>query len=163
MSDDVTNADRAQWAAEALAAYNDRAPRDVLSLSLAQRVRIGIEAAEAMARETRTNPAEQVVDNRETADELITDLMAYVFHLAFGRIIPDQLIRAAEEIRRPIPGTADTMRVLAAIEVDRVAAMLAALMDAAAAYGCDLAVMLANARGQFETDMAEEADERLSA
>lgn len=160
---DLTNADRAQWAAEALAAYNNQAPGDVLSLSQVERVRLGVEAAESLARATRHVSAEKVVSEREAADELFSDLTAYVFHLTFGHIIPPHLIRAAEEIRHPNDSTADTVQALATIQMDRVAAMLSALMDAAEAYGCDLSAMLADARGRFETDMAEEADERLNA
>ncbi|NWF30852.1 hypothetical protein HW130_32180 [Streptomyces sp. PKU-EA00015] len=51
--DDVTNADRTTWAAEALAAYNDAAPDQLLPVpEQAERVRLGIIAAETLARAT---------------------------------------------------------------------------------------------------------------
>lgn len=157
---DVTSADRAQWAAEALAAYNDQAPRDVLSLQRAERVRLGILAAEALARATRYDTAAHVVDDSEVADEVIGDLMHYTLHLASDRITPAQLIQAAEEIRNPTLSTVATVLMLAAHEVERVAAMLAAVMDAADAFGCDVATLLARAQGAYEADVATEAGER---
>ncbi|WP_326655696.1 hypothetical protein [Streptomyces sp. NBC_01750] len=165
MSDDVTGADRAAWAAIALAAYNDEAPDHLLPLpTAAERERFGILAAEAMARTIRHNPADQAVNCRERADETIGDLIAYVFHLVDGRVTPDQLTRAAEEMRSPYPIRLDAVCVVAAADVDRVAAMLAALMEAAISFGCDVPAMLADSRTCYEEAKAEEeANEQTNA
>ncbi|OII59992.1 hypothetical protein BJP40_12030 [Streptomyces sp. CC53] len=157
--DDVTNADRAAWAAEALAAYNDASPDRLLPVpETAERVRLGTIAAEALARATRRNPREHTVTDEESAHEVIGDLFAYAFLLADGRATPGQLTRAAEEMRSTAyPVTLNAVCEVAAADVERVAAMLAACMDAAEHFGCDVPRMLENARRWAETTKAEEA------
>lgn len=158
---DVTNADRAAWAAEALAAYNDAAPDQLLPVpEQAERVRLGVIAAEALARATRWDTREHTVNTEESADEVIGDLFAYAFLLADGRATPGQLIQAAEEMRSTdYPVTLNTVCEVAAADVERVAAMLAACMDAAEHFGCDAPGMLEDARLWTEELKAEEAYE----
>ncbi|WP_328765924.1 hypothetical protein [Streptomyces sp. NBC_00267] len=157
--DDVTNADRAAWAAEALAAYNDAAPDQLLPVpEQAQRVRLGIIAAETLARATRWQRSEWTVNDQESADEVIGDLFAYIFMLSDGRATPDQLTRAAEEMRSThYPVTLTAVCEVTAADVERVAAMLAACMDAAEHFGCDLPGMLHSARQFAEETKTEEA------
>lgn len=165
MSDDVTGADRAGWAAIALAAYNDQAPDHLLPLpTAAERVRLGILAAEAMARAIKHKADDQTVNCRDDADGTIGDLIAYVFNLVDGRVTPEQLIRAAEEMRSPYPKQLGAVCVVAAADIDRVAAMLAALMEAAESFECDVPAMLADSREFYEEAKAEEeADEQTKA
>lgn len=152
--DEVTSADRAAWAAEALAAYNEAAPDQLLPVpEQAERARLGIIAAEALARATRRDARE------ESADQVIGDLFAYAFLLADGRATPGQLIQAAEEMRSTdYPVMLNTVCEVAAADVERVAAMLAACMDAAEHFGCDAPAMLDDARLWVEA-WAEEAYE----
>jgi hypothetical protein len=157
--DDVTNADRAEWAARALAAYNEAAPDPLLPVpEQAERVRLGVIAAETLARVTRWNSREWTVVDQESADEVIGDLFAYIFLLADGRATPDQLTRAAEELRSTqYPVTFSALGEVAAADVERVAAMLAACMDAAEHFGCDALAMLRSAENFTEESKAEEA------
>ncbi|MDX2845838.1 hypothetical protein PV377_44175 [Streptomyces ipomoeae] len=156
--DDVTTDDRAAWAAEALAAYNTAAPDRLLPVpEQAERVRLGIIAAEALARATRWNRREWIVDDQDSADEVIGDLFAYIFLLSDGRATADQLIQAAEEMRSTHPVTLAAVCEVAAADVERVAAMLAACMDAAEHFGCDVPNMLDSARQFAEETKAEEA------
>ncbi|MFC8671035.1 hypothetical protein [Streptomyces sp. NPDC057199] len=157
--DDVTNDDRAAWAAEALAAYNAAAPDQLLPVpEQAERVRLGVIAAETLARATRWQRSEWIVNDQESADEVIGDLFTYIFLLADGRATPDQLTRAAEELRSTqYPVTLGAACEVAAADVERVAAMLAACMDAAEHFGCDVPAMLHSAQQFAEETKAEEA------
>ncbi|WP_329151204.1 hypothetical protein OG275_38235 (plasmid) [Streptomyces niveus] len=163
MSDDVTGAQRAAWATIALDAYTTEAPEHLLPLPAApERVRLGVAAAEAMARATRYNPADRAVTDTASAYETIGDLVAYVFHLGdHHQVTPDQLIRAADEMRSPYPKSLDAVCLAAAAaDVDRVAAMLAALIEAAESFGCDVPALVADAREQHAEANAEEEETR---
>lgn len=155
--DDVTSDDRAAWAAEALAAYNAAAPAQLLPVpEQAERVRLGIISADALVRATHRGA--WTVDDQESADEVIGDLFAYTFLMADGRATPDQLTRAAEELRSTqYPVTFSAVAEVAAADAERVAAMLAACMDAAEHFGCDVPAMLRSAQDYAEESQAEEA------
>ncbi|MFD5372547.1 hypothetical protein [Streptomyces sp. NPDC127103] len=158
---DVTNSDRAEWAAAALSAYNEAAPTPLFPVpERAERVRLGVIAAEAMAAETRHVPDERVVDSRESAEEIIGDLIGYVFCLTDGQVDPDELRQAAEELRaQAYPVQLTALCAVAVAEAERAAAMLAALTDAAESFGCDVRAMVADAYEFFEASKAEEEEE----
>ncbi|MEV0926907.1 hypothetical protein AB0I99_17575 [Streptomyces spongiicola] len=141
--------------------YNDAAPDQLLPVpEQAERVRLGIIAAEALARVTPWDAREYTVNDEESADEVIGDLFAYAFLLADGRATPGQLTRSAEEMRSTdYPVTLNTVCEVAAADVERVVAMLAACMDAAGHFGCDVPAMLDHARLCAEEMKAEEASE----
>nr|AHE39792.1 Cysteine synthase A [Streptomyces sp. F8] len=83
---ECTNADRAAWASEALEAYNQHAPTTLLPVpERTERVRLGVLAAEAMAQVAFNHPGDQVVDDQESADRVIGDLVAQLFCLTDGR------------------------------------------------------------------------------
>ncbi|NWF30853.1 hypothetical protein HW130_32185 [Streptomyces sp. PKU-EA00015] len=105
------------------------------------------------------------MNDQQSADEVIGDLFAYIFLLADGRATPDQLTRAAEEMRSTrYPVTLNALCEVTAADVERVAAMLAACMDAAEHFGCDVPGMLHFARLCAEDMKAEEAhDNALTA
>ncbi|MHC3394770.1 hypothetical protein ACLQ2E_35760 [Streptomyces lavendulocolor] len=161
MTDECTNEERADWAATALAAYNEQAPAPLFPVpDPAERVRLGVIAAEAMARTVFHNPGDQVVDDQDAAERVIGDLIVYTFCLADGQASPDVLTQAAEELRStayPVELTA--LCVVAAAEGERVAAMLAALFEAAEAFSCDVPAMVDGARAYFELLKHEEAEE----
>lgn len=157
----VTNEDRAQWAAEALAAYTAEAPASFLPFpEQSERVRLGIIAAGALARATRHAEQCHTVDDREGAEEIIGDLISYAFLMVDGLATPDQLTRAAAEMRStdyPVTLTA-VCEVSAprAQPADWVAAMLAACIDAAEHFGCNVPGMLECAKMDAETLTADE-------
>ncbi|MEU0671272.1 hypothetical protein ABZ508_35455 [Streptomyces lavendulocolor] len=165
---ECTNEDRADWAAIALTAYTEQAPASLFPApDRAERVRLGVVAAEAMARTVFRNPVEQVVDGEESAERVIGDLITYVFCLADEQASPDALTRAAEELRSTAyPVTLAALCEVAAAEAERVAAMLAALFEAAEAFGCDVPAMIDSSREWFEllkeAEEAEEADNAVS-
>lgn len=163
------NAIREEWAAEALAAYslaayNAAAPATLLPFpEQPERVRLGIIAAEALARVTRTAAAGHTLTDQSIANEVIGDLLCFAVLLAEGRATADQLTRAAAEMRStdyPVSLTAVCeVSTPDAQPADRIAAMMAAALDAAAHFGCDTAAMLAHAVACAETMQAEEAAE----
>ncbi|MEV6583873.1 hypothetical protein AB0M92_37715 [Streptomyces sp. NPDC051582] len=157
---ECTNADRAAWASEALEAYNQHAPTTLLPVpERTERVRLGVLAAEAMAQVAFNHPGDQVVDDQESADRVIGDLVAQLFCLTDGRVSSRDLYQAAEELRSeayPVHLTAVCAVVAAGAE--REAGMLAALLDAAQSFGCDVPGLVASARDYFEDLKAEEAD-----
>ncbi|MFE2268539.1 hypothetical protein ACFXB4_04815 [Streptomyces lavendulae] len=156
---ECTNADRAGWASVALEAFNEQAPATLLPVpERAERVRLGILAAEAMAQVTFEIPEDQVVDDRYSADRVIGDLVAQLFCLTDGRVSTRDLHQAAEELRsEAYPVSLNAVCAVAAAGAEREAAMLAALMDAAESFGCDVPGMVASARDYFEDLKAEEA------
>ncbi|WP_435057643.1 hypothetical protein [Streptomyces sp. bgisy060] len=155
---ECTLADRAEWASEALKAYNRQAPEALLPVPrLAERVRLGVLAAEAMAGNVFSNPREQVVDDQESADRVIGDLIAQVFCLTDERVTPRELHQAAEGLRsEAYPVKLDVLCAVAAAGAGQEAAMLAALMDAAESFGCDVPGMVDSARAYFELLKAED-------
>ncbi|MFD6967165.1 hypothetical protein [Streptomyces sp. NPDC059949] len=157
---EYTNADRAAWASKALDAYNQQAPEPLLPVpERAERVRLGVLAAEAMAQVTFNDPGDRVVDDRDSADRVIGDLVAQLFCLTDGRVSPRDLHQAAEELRsEAYPVRLTAVCAVAAAGANREAAMLAALMDAAQSFGCDVPGMVTNARDYFEDLKAEEAE-----
>ncbi|EDY49274.1 hypothetical protein [Streptomyces clavuligerus] len=157
---ECTLADRAAWASEALMAYNSQAPKDVLSApELAERVRLGVLAAEAMARVAFDVPGDQVVVDQESADRVIGDLVTQVFCLTDGRVSADELYEAAQELRgEEYPVKLDALGAVAAAGAEREAAMLSTLLDAAQFFGCDVPDMVFYAREYFEDLRAEEAE-----
>ncbi|MFI6688444.1 hypothetical protein [Streptomyces sp. NPDC050485] len=161
---EYTNADRAAWASEALKAYNKQAPATLLPVpERAERVRLGILAAEAMAQVAFNIPDDRVVDDQESADRVIGDLVAQLFCLADGRVSPRELHQAAEELRSEAhPVSLMTVCAVAASGAEREAAMLAALLDAAESFGCDIPGMVDSARDYFEDLKAEEGESASS-
>ncbi|MFI0596644.1 hypothetical protein [Streptomyces griseus] len=163
---DLTNAARADWAADALNAYARAAPAALLPFpERAERVRLGIVAAEALARVTRATTDGHTVDHQDIADEVevIGDLLCYAVLLAEGRATADQLTRAAAEMRStdyPVTLTAVCkISTPDAQPADRIAAMMAAALEAAEHYGCDVPTMLAHAVTCAQDMQAEEAAE----
>ncbi|WP_073229303.1 hypothetical protein [Streptomyces sp. NBRC 110465] len=162
--DDLTNAVREEWAAEALTAYNAAAPAGLLPFpEQPERVRLGIIAAEALARVTRTTASGHTLTDRDVADAVIGDLLCYAVLLAEGRATGDQLTRAAAEMRStdyPVTLTAVCeVSTPDAQPADRIAAMMAAALDAAEHFGCDAVAMLDHAVACAEKMQAEEAAE----
>ncbi|MFD4224706.1 hypothetical protein [Streptomyces griseus] len=160
--DDLTNADRADWAADALNAYDKVAPAALLPFpERAERVRLGIIAAEALARVTRATADGHTVDHQDIADEVIGDLLCYAVLLAEGRATADQPTRAAAEMRSTdYPVTLTAVCEVSAPDAqpaDRIAAMIAAALDAAESFGCDVPAMLDHAVTCAEEMQAEEA------
>lgn len=93
-------ADHRAWAAAAPAAYNRHAPKALLPVpELTERVRLGVLAAETMAQIAFSVPVDQVVDDQESADRVIGDLVAQVFCLTEGRVTAHKLRQAAEGLR----------------------------------------------------------------
>ncbi|WP_323452113.1 hypothetical protein [Streptomyces yaizuensis] len=157
----MSNEERAEWAAIALNAYRSEAPRTLFPIpNEFERVRLGVVAAEAMARATRHNPADHVVNDYISAELIIGDLIVYVFHLVDDKVTPDQIIAAAEEMRTPYPVTLTALCTVAAADAGQTAAMLAALMEAAAHFGCDLPETVAQAKDFYEEEKAEEEAEQ---
>ncbi|MGW1666808.1 hypothetical protein [Streptomyces microflavus] len=157
----VTNGDRTHWATQALDAFTAEAPASLLPFpAQTERVRLGIIAAEALARATRWHADEQTVTDEESAEEIIGDLMSYSFLLVDGQVTPDQLTRAADEMRStdyPVMLTAVCeVSAPSAQPADRVAAMLAACIDAAESFGCDVTGMLDYAKQDAEILKADE-------
>ncbi|MFJ4003928.1 hypothetical protein ACIPWL_10770 [Streptomyces sp. NPDC090023] len=147
-----TFADQAEWATRALEAYNKQAPTALLPVpQLAERIRLGILAAEAMAQEVFSNPADRIVDDQESADRVIGDLIAQLFCLTNERVTAHELHQAAEGLRsEQYPVKLDVLCTVAAAHAEREAAMLAALMDAAGSFGCDVPDMVDSARAYYE-------------
>ena len=161
-----TLADRAAWASAALEAYNRQAPKALLPVpKLAERVRLGVLAAETMAQIAFNIPDERVVDDQESADRVIGDLVAQVFCLTDGRVTARELHQAAEGLRsEAYPVKLDVLCAVAAAGAEREAAMLAALLDEAQSFGCDIPELVDSARAYFETLKAEkEAEEETEA
>ncbi|MFD5342229.1 hypothetical protein ACFWJY_00280 [Streptomyces anulatus] len=161
------NTIREEWAAEALTAYNGTAPAALLPFpDRTERVRLGIIAAEALARVTRSNRDEHTVDDQDIADEVIADLLCYAVLLAEGRATADQLTRAAAEMRSTdYPVTLTAVCEVSAPDArpaDRIAAMIAAALDAAEHFGCDVPAMLAHAVTCAQAMRDEEAAEEES-
>lgn len=146
-----TLADRAEWATSALEAYNRQAPTALLPVPrLPERIRLGVLAAEAMAQEVFGNPADRVVDDQESADRVIGDLIAQLFCLTNGRVTARELHQAAEGLRsEAYPVKLDVLCAVAAAHAEQEAAMLAALMDAAESFGCDVPDMVDSARAYY--------------
>jgi hypothetical protein len=157
---ECTNADRAAWASAALEAYNRQAPTALLPVpKLAERVRLGVLAAEAMAQVAFSNPDDRVVADEDSADRVIGDLVAQVFCLTDGRVTAHELHQAAEGLRsEAYPVRLDVLCAVAAAGAEREAAMLAALLDAAQSFGCDVTGMVDSARAYFEELKAEEEE-----
>ncbi|MFD8956327.1 hypothetical protein ACFXKH_35895 [Streptomyces caelestis] len=156
------NAVREEWAAEALTAYNGAAPAALLPFpDRTERVRLGIIAAEALARVTRSNRDEHTVDDQD-----IADLLCYAVLLAEGRATADQLTRAAAEMRSTdYPVTLTAVCEVSAPDArpaDHIAAMIAAALDAAEHFGCDVPAMLAHAVTCAQEMRDEEAAEEES-
>ncbi|MGW1769876.1 hypothetical protein ACWCQL_38245 [Streptomyces sp. NPDC002073] len=158
MSDDTTNQERTGWAATALEAYNREAPALIFAPDQNERVRLGILAAEAYARATRHDPADQRVTDKASAALTIGDLMEDAFHLADSyAVTPETLIAATKELSAAQwPTELKAVCAMATVNAERVAAMLAALCAAAEAYGCDVPEMMADARAFYEVDKAKE-------
>ncbi|MEV2262778.1 hypothetical protein [Streptomyces anulatus] len=161
------NAIREEWAAEALTAYITAAPVSFLPFpERTERVRLGIIAAEALARVTRRNRDGHTVDGQDIADEVIGDLLCYAVLLAEGRATADQLTRAAAEMRSTdYPVTLTAVCEVSAPDArpaDRIAAMIAAALDAAEHFGCDVPAMLDHAVTCAQEMQAEEAAEEDS-
>ncbi|MEU4032347.1 hypothetical protein [Streptomyces anulatus] len=161
------NTIREEWAAEALTAYNGAAPAALLPFpDRTERVRLGIIAAEALARVTRRNRDGHTVDGPDIADEVIGDLLCYAVLLAEGRATADQLTRAAAEMRSTdYPVTLTAVCEVSAPDArpaDRIAAMIAAALDAAEHFGCDVPAMLDHAVTCAQEMQAEEAAEEDS-
>ncbi|MFE0777983.1 hypothetical protein [Streptomyces sp. NPDC058861] len=156
---EYTLADRAAWADVALKAYNRQAPKALLPVpKLAERVRLGVLAAEAMTQMAFNLPGDRVVDDQENADRVIGDLVAQVFCLTDGRVTAHELHQAAEGLRsETYPVKLDVLCAVAASGAEREAVMLAALLDAAESFGCDVPGMVTSAHGCFEDLKAEEA------
>ncbi|MEU8544536.1 hypothetical protein AB0C52_31845 [Streptomyces sp. NPDC048717] len=146
-----TLADRAEWASRALKAYNRQAPTALLPVpQLAERIQLGILAAEAMAEEVFGIPADRVVDDQESADRVIGDLIAQLFCLTNERVTAHELHQAAEGLRsETYPVKLDVLCAVAAAHAEREAAMLAALIDAAESFGCDVPDMVDSARAYY--------------
>ncbi|MCX4808949.1 hypothetical protein OG594_46715 [Streptomyces sp. NBC_01214] len=160
MADDVTSAERAEWAAIALEAYGDAAPTPLFPVpSPSALAHLGTIAATAYAEATRHNPADRDVNDTLSANLVIGDLIADLYHLADEQqIAADQLTEAAEELRaRRYPVQPTALCAVAAAGAERLAAMLAALMESAEAFGCDVPEMVADAHAFYEDCMAEEA------
>ncbi|MFC7983276.1 hypothetical protein [Streptomyces sp. NPDC057336] len=157
---ECTLADRAAWAHAALEAYNRQAPKALLPVpKLAERVRLGVLAAEAMAQIAFSIPDDRVVDDQESADRVIGDLVAQVFCLTDGRVTAHELHQAAEGLRsEAYPVKLDVLCAVAAAGAEREAAMLAALLDAAESFGCDIPGMVDSARNYFEGLKAEDEE-----
>ncbi|OEJ29059.1 hypothetical protein AS594_36280 [Streptomyces agglomeratus] len=157
---ECTLADRAAWANAALKAYNRQAPKALLPVpELAERVRLGVLAAEAMAQIAFNIPGDRVVDDQERADRVIGDLVAQVFCLTDGRVTAHELHQAAERLRSDAyPVRLDVLCAVVAAGAEREAAMLAALLDAAQSFGCDVPGMVDSARAYFEELKAEDEE-----
>ncbi|MFZ3491857.1 hypothetical protein ACODT5_01205 [Streptomyces sp. 5.8] len=153
--------DHAAWAEAALDAYNEEAPATLLPMpERAERVRLGILAAEAMAEVTFGIPSDRVVDDQHSADRVIGDLVVNLFCLTDGRISPRELHQAAEELRSEAsPGSLTAVSAVTAAGAEREAAMLAALLDAAQSFECDVPAMVDSARDYFEDLKADEAEQ----
>jgi hypothetical protein len=147
-----TLADQAEWATRALEAYNRQAPAALLPVPrLPERIRLGVLAAEAMAQEVFGDPADRIVDDQESADRVIGDLIAQLFCLTDERVTAYELHQAAEGLRsEAYPVKLDVLCAIAAARAEREAVMLAALMDAAESFGCDVPDMVDSARAYFE-------------
>ncbi|MER7049941.1 hypothetical protein [Streptomyces jumonjinensis] len=157
----MNNEERAEWAAIALNAYMDEAPRTLVPIpNDSERVRLGVVAAEAMARATRSDSADHVVNDYLSAELIIGDLIVYLFHMVDDKVTPDQIIAAAEEMRAPYPVTLTALCTVAAADAGYPAAMLAALMEAAAHFGCDVSETTAQAKDFYEEEKAEEEAEQ---
>ncbi|BDT39678.1 hypothetical protein [Streptomyces yaizuensis] len=152
---ELTMTDRADRARIALDAYTAEAPANLFSFHLHdERVRLGVVAVEAVARATRRDPATL---SQETADELLGDLIAYVFCLADGRIRPPELTRAAEQFRTSRPIRLDAALAADEAGMGRVAAMLGAIIDVAHEYDCAVTWMVEDAEEFLEEQRAAEA------
>ncbi|MCY0961789.1 hypothetical protein [Streptomyces sp. H27-H5] len=163
MTDDVTSAERAGWAAIALDAYNEVAPAPLFPVpSTSALAHLGTVAATAYAEATRNDPADREVHDAFSANLVIGDLIADLYHLADEQeIAADQITEAAEELRaRSYPVQLTALCAVAAAGAERLAAMLAALMESAEAFGCDVPEMVADAQAFYEDCKAEEAISR---
>ncbi|MFD8731486.1 hypothetical protein [Streptomyces sp. NPDC059611] len=145
-------AERTAWAEAALVAYNRHAPTALLPVpELAERVRLGVLAAEAMAQSAFSLLGDQTVHDKESADRVIGDLIAQVFRLTDDQVTAQELHQAARGLRsEAYPVKLDVLCAVAAAGAEREAAMLAALMDAAESFGCEVSGMVESARDHFE-------------
>lgn len=120
----------------------------------------GPQRSVALAQIVFNIPDKRVVDDQESADRVIGDLVAQVFCLTDGRVTARELHQAAEGLRsEAYPVKLDVLCAVAAAGAEREAAMLAALLDAAQSFGCDVPGLVDSARAYFETLKAEEEAE----
>ncbi|MER5757640.1 hypothetical protein [Streptomyces sp. NPDC002082] len=144
----VTMEEQADWAVLALNMYSQAALTGPRTDSREDRVRLGVLAANAVAQETRYLPGDQAVHDRRSADGIIGDLLVYVFCLTHEDIEPAALLQAAEQ-QRSVPGATGT----------GADSMVAALLDSAEAYGCDVPGMTETAHNYFQELLYEEDQE----
>lgn len=161
MSSGCTLADQAHWAFLALEAYTEAAPGALFPVPRPEeRVRLGVLAADAMACKVRHLPADRSVTDQASAEGVIGDLLVYVFCLTGQDIVPKVLLQAVEELRFTTPPVRLTaVTEAASTDVERAAAMLAALIEAAHAYGCDVPEMTARAVDYYEVLEAEDEED----
>ncbi|MER6365836.1 hypothetical protein [Kitasatospora sp. NPDC001527] len=137
-------------AALALATYNDRAPDDVLALSVGERIQHGTAALQAATGPRRFVAAQQA---RRDFCALVADL----FHLTGDRITSTQLWFAAREIMTTTPPGEKFVRyslaMLQAMRLDQCAALLAALVEAAQAHGIEPDELFVAARALFTAEV----------
>ncbi|MFI5865831.1 hypothetical protein [Streptomyces sp. NPDC051546] len=139
--------DRARWGQISLDAYLEAGGTNLSYRPRADRIRLGIAAAEAMARETRDRPWEAVVDSEEASAEIIGDAISYVFFLTADQAAPSVVIEAANQARA---GNQDD----SAGAATNAARMLADLMEAADFFGSDAEYLVLDGRAFHEECMA---------
>ncbi|MGI5255673.1 hypothetical protein [Actinacidiphila glaucinigra] len=157
--DDVTNKRRAEWARVALTNYEIKAAQFGLPTTATAWARRGRAAAEAFATATNHRPEQHRMSSAEVADEVISDLVACLFHLTDGEAAPPALLRAVERVEHPgphtpeqlhesLPGTSQTALLTAHL--------LVALRATAEDFGLDWASLAEDARGVFGEEVEAE-------
>ncbi|MET9879299.1 hypothetical protein ABZZ36_32425 [Actinacidiphila glaucinigra] len=157
--DDVTNKQRADWARIALTNYEVKAAQFGLPSAVTTWAGRGRAAAEAFATATNHRAEQRRLSCAEVADEVISDLLACLFHLTDGEAAPPALLRAVERIEHPgpqtpeqlhesLPGTSQTALFTAQL--------LVALRATAEDFGLDWAPLAEDARGVFGEEVEAE-------
>lgn len=147
---DVTNADRAHWAATAIAAASSHPEASRAPRPSAKAGRIAVNAFAAI---TRRDPAEQRVKGHIQAHEVIGDLVCDLFHQADGWLAPATMLRAH---KARVDG-----KDLSSVppEVRPAVFTLGNVLRLATSYGLDADEIAANSMDMYAEELAEEDDD----